>query len=168
MAKKDPQTQKTALLAGLREVRHAILELASSLAPEQREEVYLGTWSVREMLAHLAGWDAANLRAAGEVQGGELPSFYQHTGKDWSQYNALLVEQYSREDCEELLDLVRSAQQELLAELEALPAEELYRDCSLRAKGWMVTIARLLEAELKDEKEHLEQLRMFVEEGIKS
>jgi hypothetical protein len=32
----------------------------------------MGTWSVREMLAHLAGWDATDRRAVGEVQRGEL------------------------------------------------------------------------------------------------
>jgi hypothetical protein len=39
VAKKDPQTQKNELLAGLREVRQAILKLAAFLTQEQREEV---------------------------------------------------------------------------------------------------------------------------------
>ena len=108
-----------------------------------------------------------NRRAAGEVLRGQLPSFYQHSGQDWSDYNALLVAEYSGEDFNQLLSLVEDTHRTLLVELEAIPAGELYRDLGLRAKGWIVTIARLMEAELKDEKEHYQQLKEFVEEGVK-
>lgn len=75
---------------------------------------------------------------------------------------AYLVASYRLEDLEALVNSVRSAQQELLARVVALPPVELYKDRNVRFKGYKITIARLLEAELKDGREHLAQLEAFV------
>ena len=41
--------------------RRKILDAASSPSPEQQDEVFLGIWSVKDPLAHLAGWDVTNI-----------------------------------------------------------------------------------------------------------
>ena len=68
-----------------------ILSLVSSLSKVKRDDIYVGKWSSREMLAHLVGWDETNIRAANEIMTERLPSFYEHMNKDWAKYNAKLV-----------------------------------------------------------------------------
>jgi hypothetical protein len=168
MAKLSDDEQKAVLLGKLRTVRERILALASSLPEEKHHESYLGTWSVMEMLAHLAGWDQTNAASAREILAGELPAFYEHAGGDWAEYNAMLVARYSKEDLSDAISLVRATHAKMLEDVEGIPADELLKDRGIRAKGWKVTIARLLEAELQDEEKHLLQLKAFAEEGIKS
>lgn len=168
MKKSVHDEKKSDLIAGLRNVRERILALASSMQQSQRDEVYVGTWALKEMLAHLAGWDETNIAAVGEVLAGELPSFYDHSGKDWAGYNAKLVTEYSKDNYEDLLLLVRNTHSKLITLIEDLPVGELWKDRGIRAKGWKVTIGRLLEAELQDEEEHFSQLKHFVQDGVKS
>jgi len=161
----DPDERKTELIAGLQDVRERILALASTLSESNQEAVYLGIWSSKELLAHLAGWDETNLSAAREVLTGQIPSFYEHHNKDWSAYNARLVSKYGRDSFAELVALVRETHGRLIAFIRDLPASELWNDSGIRARGWKVTIGRLLEAERKDEEAHYGQLKRFVETG---
>lgn len=43
------------------ETRRNSLDAASSPSPERQDEVFLGIWSVKDLLAHLAGWDVTNI-----------------------------------------------------------------------------------------------------------
>ena len=98
-----------------------------------------------------------------DILAGELPGFYAYYDRDWATYNAKLVTEYGRENFEELVELLRKTHGRLLAALEDLPEEELWKDRGIRAKGWKVTIGRLLEVERDDEEKHYLQLKEFVE-----
>ena len=157
------ESNKDELLSALTETRTAILQAASQLSPEAQDTVFLGIWSVKELIVHLAGWDFTNLEAAKDIQAGKLPEFYAHYDKDWKTYNAALVAKYKRDNFEELLALARDSQGQLIAYLESLPAEIFEYDFGVRSgRGTRVTIVRLLQAELKDEQEHLEQVQEFM------
>jgi hypothetical protein len=155
------ETKKTEVMDGLRAVRGQILAAAASLTPEKQAQVFLGTWTIYDLLAHLAGWDYANLDACGAVLEGRLPAFYAHYDRDWGRYNALLVEQYRRDDLESQLALVGQSHQKLLAHLETVPPSDFIKDTGVRFHGWRVTIEKLLRAELSDEAKHLEQIAAF-------
>ena len=156
------QTSNQELLSAIIETRTAVLQAASQLSLEAQDIVFLGTWSVKDLIAHLIGWDFANLAAAKDIQAGKLPEFYAHYDKDWKTYNAALVAKYKRDDFEELLALARDSQGQLIAYLESIPTENIEKDFGVRTgRNYKVTIARLLQAELKDGQEHLEQIREF-------
>ena len=156
------QTTKRELLSAVLETRTAVLQAASQLSPTAQDTVFLGIWSVKDLIAHLIGWDFTNLAAAKDIQAGKLPEFYAHYDKDWKTFNAELVAKYKRDDFEELLALARDSQGQLIAYLESLPAEAFEKDFGVRTgRNYKVTIARLLQAELKDGQEHLEQIRDF-------
>ena len=57
------QARKDALIANLAEARKNILNAASALPAKQRDEIFLGSWSVKDLLAHLIGWDYTNIQA---------------------------------------------------------------------------------------------------------
>jgi hypothetical protein len=155
------EAKKEAIISGLIEARRCILTAASDLPVGKQEEVFLGVWSVKELLAHLVGWDYTNIEAAKEIQENELPSFYGQRDRGWRSYNAKLVRAYRRDDFGELVSLVEESHRELTEYLRGVPAEEFDKDRGIRAGRWKVTIARLLEAEIKDEWEHCRQVREF-------
>jgi len=62
------QVLKDQVLSDLIQARQMILGAASSLSSAQQDEVFLTLWSVRDMLAHLVGWDYANLEAVRAIR----------------------------------------------------------------------------------------------------
>ena len=155
------QQKKEQLLSELLEVRRKILDIACALPLEKQKIAYLGEWDIYDLLAHLAGWDFTNIQAAEQIQSGNVPEFYQYRSPDWKAYNAQLVAKYRQDDLETQVNFVRAAQQKLLEAMAALPPMEIYKDRGIRVRNYKVTIARLLEAELKDEIVHLAQLETF-------
>jgi len=152
--------KKQELLSAVIETRTAVLQAASGLSSTAQDTVFLGIWSVKDLIAHLIGWDFTNLATAKDIQAGKLPEFYAHEDKDWKTFNAELVAKYKRDDFEELLALSRDSQGQLIGYLESLPAEAFEKDFGVRTgRNYKVTIARLLQAELKDGQEHLEQIQ---------
>lgn len=161
-----PETFKRELLSAVIETRAALLHAASQLPLEAQDTVFLGIWSVVDLIAHLIGWDFANLAAAKDIQSGKLPEFYAHYDKDWKTFNANLVAKYKRDDFDELLALARDSQGQLIEYLESIPTENFEKDFGVRTRrNYKVTIARLMQAELKDGQEHLEQIRGFAAKG---
>jgi hypothetical protein len=156
------QAKKDKVIAELVEARRKIFDVASYLPPEKQGEVFLGIWSVKDLLAHLVGWDFTNLAAVQEILAGQLPSFYAHHDRDWRTFNAGLVAKYKRDDFAALLSLVQGSHQRLVDFLGPVPAEEFSRDRGLRFRGYKVTIVRLLQAEASDEEVHCKQIQAWL------
>jgi len=155
------QAKKDKVIAALVEARQKILDAVAALPPAKQDEVFLGVWSVRDLLAHLVGWDDANLAAVQEILAGQLPSFYAHHDRDWRTFNAGLVAKY-RQEMAALLALMQDSHQRLVDFLRTVPAEEFDRDKGLRFRGYKVTIARLLQAEASDEEVHYKQIQAWL------
>jgi hypothetical protein len=152
-------TLKDRLIAGLVTARQNILDQLPALSLPQQDQVFLGEWSVKEILAHLIGWDHTYIAAVQDLQAAELPSFYAAYDADWQSYNRNLVHQYRVGEWSELLTAARRAHEQLVDYLRTLPDEEFGQDWGVRYGGTPVTIASLVEAEIKDEREHLRQIR---------
>ena len=159
------EARKDAIIARLIEARACILAAVSSLPTDRQDDVFLGVWSVKDLLAHLVGWDFANIEAAEAVLAGSLPSFYAHRDRGWRTYNAGLVARYRQDDLAALVRSVEQSHQALIAFLSKVDSEAFDRDMGLRAGRFKVTIARLLDAEAQDELTHCRQVRAFVERG---
>jgi hypothetical protein len=155
------QAEKDEIISGLVETRRRILDVASCLPPEKQDEVFLGVWSVKDLLAHLVGWDFTNTEAAREILAGEVPNFYSYYDRDWKSYNARLVVEYKRDNFAYLLSSVEDSHQRLIDFLKTIPAEEFDKERGVRFKRYKVTIARLLQAEIDDEKVHHVQIKEF-------
>jgi uncharacterized damage-inducible protein DinB len=152
---------KRQVINGLVDVRERIMAAASALSPEQQGEVFLGVWSVKDLLAHLVGWDYANVEAVDAILADRMPAFYAHHDSGWKTFNAELVATYRRDDMDELIRSMRESHGQLVERLQALPDEDFARDRGLRAGRYRVTIARLMRVELSDERKHLEQIQSF-------
>jgi hypothetical protein len=155
----EAQAQKDALIASLVRARAKILAEARLLSPAQQDEVFLGEWSVKELLAHLAGWDDTNRRAVQEILAGQKPSFWQYLDRDWQSYNARLVAEYKRDDFAELLAVVEASHRRLIDYLQTVPADAYVKKRQ---------IASLLRTEIEDEEEHHGQVKAFRESITRS
>ncbi len=151
--------KKDETVSGLIEARRRIVDAASALPREKQDEVFLGTWSVKDLLAHLVGWDYANIEGVKEIIAGKTPSFFAHWNPDWSAYNARLVKEYKKDDYAELLQSLETSHEALINFLRLLPEEEFEKDHGVRSPGGRpVTVANTLQAEIDDEREHYEQI----------
>jgi hypothetical protein len=159
----SPEEKKSKLLNQLLDVRGRILAKASRLPVDYADEVFLGTWSIMDLLAHLVGWDKTNLDAAKSILKGELPSFYAHYDRNWATYNAELVAKYRQDDLQEMIAKTKDAHRELMQFLKSIPASEMYKDRGIRVKGYKVTLARLLQVEKEDEEQHFQEISAFVD-----
>ena len=157
-----PEAKKQQLIADLTGARHEVLAAATALPPEEQDTPFLGTWSAHDIVAHLIGWDYANLEAIEAIRAGRLPAFYDHHDRDWRTFNAGLVAQHRQETLEATVALAQASHRALLAALAALPAEDVSRDYGVRSSGRRrVTVAMLLGVEARDEHKHAAQIQEF-------
>ena len=153
--------RKNQILTALVETRQKILAEALKLSDEQQDEVFLGIWSMRDLLAHLIGWDHTNLDAVKSILDRRVPAFYDHHDRDWKTYNAMLVRKYKKGTARDLLARAKDSQTKWIAFLQTVPPDNFNKDFGVRFRGYKVTVQRLLEAEVKDEETHLQQITSF-------
>jgi hypothetical protein len=156
------EVNKRALIIRFTGGRKNLFTLAGQIPISLQDQVFLGAWSIRDILAHLIGWDYSNLEAVQAIASSRLPAFYEFIDKDWQTYNARLVNIYKKGDVPDLVQVGQASQKNLVDRLSDLSAKELYKDHGVRYRGYKVIIARLIEAETRDEIVHLEQIRSFV------
>lgn len=155
-------TKKVQIIAGLIEARKRILDVATALNPTQHDEVFLGVWSVKDLLAHLVGWDYTNIEAVKEIRAGHNPSCFAQWNPNWAAYNARLVEQYKRDDVTDLLTALDQSHRALMDYLESVYTDDFERDFGVRSpRGRVMTVAYHLQAQIEDEREHYEQIKTF-------
>lgn len=155
------EERKTAVIQEIIEARKSILELIRPLELSQWREIFLGEWSLIDLVAHLIGWDQTNLQAVQELRESRLPEFYSHIDRDWRSYNAVLVSRHRSEDVPALMNYAIDSHARLVEFIQTIDAPEFDHDWGVRYKGYRVTITRLLEAEAGDEKEHARQINTY-------
>jgi C_GCAxxG_C_C family probable redox protein len=154
---------KAEILSGLIQVRKEIVESITCLPSERQAQVFLGDWSLKDLLAHFAGWDYANREAIQALLEQRLPAFYTLYDKDWRSLNAQWVETYRNETFEALLRITTISHQALMDTLVGVSEAAFNQDFGVRFKGYRVTIRRLLEAELEEEGVHFKQILSFLD-----
>ena len=161
MRTKSQILRKAQVLADLVEARQNILAEASTLSEAEQDQVFLGIWSVKDLLAHLIGWDKTNLDAVKGVMKGDVPYFYKYRDPDWRTYNALLVKKNKKDSMWELIATAKDSHEKLIRFLQTIPPEHFNKDFGVRYRGYKVTIQRLLDSEAKDEQVHYKQITDF-------
>jgi hypothetical protein len=153
--------RKDQILSALVEIRQSVLTEVSKLSEAEQDQVFLGIWSVKDILAHFIGWDKTHLLAVRSVLKGELPTFYKYRDHEWQTYNPMLVKKYKKGSFQELLAEAKNSQDKLMKYLQTIPPEYFNKDFGVRFRRYKVTIQRLLEAEREDEQTHYHQVIDF-------
>ena len=161
MTSKSQIIRKEQVLSNLIEARQNVLKEALKRSEAEQDQVFLGIWSIKDLVAHLIGWDKTNLEAAKSVLKAQVPAFYEHRDPDWRAYNAILVRKHKKGSTQELIAAAKKSQEKLLEFLQTIPPEYFNKDFGVRFRGYKVTIQRLLEAETQDEQTHAKQITDF-------
>ena len=157
--RKTKEDRKREIIDELVQARHGLVDAIVVLPPERVDEIFIGEWTVKDLVAHLVGWDLTNLAAIREILDGEYPSFFQFYDKDWRSYNASLVKQYKIEPFPDLIAEVQDSHHQLVTFLEALPPEQVINGKARSLSGRTMSIRSLLRFEVRDEQEHTRQVQ---------
>jgi len=163
--RKTDDDRKDELIEALLAARQDVLHAVGHIPPGQEDQPCIGSWSVKDLLAHLIGWDHTNLEAVQQILTGDRPRFFQYFDKDWQTYNARLVSLYRKDSIEALLADAGESHQKLAAFLQSLSAQQVLNGRSSPEHGRSVSIRSLLRAEAKDEQAHAGQVRAFFEKA---
>jgi hypothetical protein len=109
------------LLHRLDETRLKIEELLPKIDP--KKEIYPG-WTIKDMLAHITGWDDATIDSLRAHVAGRAPAVPANRGID--EYNARTVTSRQNLDYEHILKEWRLTRQVLHTILEEMPDEKLF------------------------------------------
>jgi len=125
----------------------------------------LREWSIKDLLAHLVGWDYTNIEAVREIRDGRNPSCFQHWNPNWAAYNARLVQEHKQKQMADMLDALRKSHDALMSYLDSVPVADFEKDFGIRSpRGQNITVAYHLQAEIDDEREHCQQIKTFAAE----
>lgn len=129
----DMPDRKAALLARIEEEWQKLLALTEAMPPEIMERPgAVGSWSVKDLLGHIATWEEESLRALkGLLRGEDVPVYPK--AAEIRRFNAREVERRRGKTLEEVREEFLQAHRELMAFLEGLPGDlflprgDLYR-----------------------------------------
>ena len=119
----DESTPKGELLLEAAREYKALHEALHGLNEEQMAEVWLGTWSVKEIVAHMSGWHRELLPVLERLARGERPVPEGVSYDDVDAWNArFAATAHGREVAELLLELDRS-HEDFMQAADRVPAE---------------------------------------------
>ena len=136
-------------------------EFARSVASLD-EGLYLstqGSWSPRDIVAHLVGWNRYIIEGSKQIMKKELPFYDKNPGKNYSKVNAGIVREYPSEDRAELLEELRTSALELKQFLQTLEHSQWGRDYGVRHRGETITIRDTVEELIADYDHHRKQIK---------
>jgi hypothetical protein len=111
----------------LREADEAFAELHRAIAgltEEQMLRVWLGTWSIREILVHISAWHRVAVPAFAHVGRGE-PPYPKGTYDDFDAWNARFVTEKAGVKLAAVLAELDASHTAFMAAARALPAQHL-------------------------------------------
>ncbi len=111
-----------------RAARAELLTAMDALTAEQRQERWFGTWSLREIVAHIAAWQDGFAIAIEQMLAGERPVIpgFEPTGDDTEatdRFNATAAQRAEGQSWEALLGALRVARERHEAVLNRIAAE---------------------------------------------
>ncbi|MGH7353530.1 MAG: ClbS/DfsB family four-helix bundle protein [Candidatus Rokuibacteriota bacterium] len=125
MRDKDELLSRTSEAFG--ELRSAI----AGLDEDRMRRVWLGTWGVRDILAHISGWHREMIPALGRVARGEAP-YPQGAYDDFDAWNARFATAKRAAKTSEILDDLEASHRDFVAAAAALADEHLEPDATAR------------------------------------
>jgi hypothetical protein len=142
------------------QLEHCTKTFAGSLAALD-ERLFLSKvsgWTVRDILAHLIGWNRHIVRGSQQILSGELPFYDVDPGPDYSTVNAALVREYGDVDRATLLASLAASTGELTEFLRAIDPGEWDRDFGVRHDGETLTVKGTVDDLIADYDHHRRQL----------
>jgi hypothetical protein len=115
--------------------------------------------TVRDIVAHLVGWNGLMIEASISIMEGNTPSYFADAKNDYSNINAGFMAKYSSQSKLELLAELESTKEKFEAFILSLPAEELTADHNVKHySGEPATVARIIHSLAGDYQYHAREI----------
>jgi uncharacterized damage-inducible protein DinB len=142
---------KSVLLARLGAGREQLLTQLTGLDESAFADEVIGDWTLKDLLAHISGWDRWELQSAQHVLNGQTPDLTPARGVDG--YNAQVVAAWRNCATAELLDELHAARAEWVAILDELPLRAFD---TAQTDSW--NVAQQVRIEWQHDAEHAAQI----------
>ncbi len=153
---------KQALLRRLDAARGGLEKLLPGIDPHK--EIYTG-WTIRELLAHITGWDDATIASLRAHLAGQEPATPADRGIE--EYNKGTVSTREDLDLDHVLKEFRQTRQELRQLLLDMP-EEAFTSKLVVPWGETGTVTQLIEVFVGHEEEHTEAIHKWLRQPDRS
>lgn len=114
-------SDRTTLLREADEAFDVLRRAIDGLGEEAMGRVWLGTWSVREILIHISGWHREAIPAFARIAGGETAPYPAGTYDDFDVWNARFVERKTGVKVADVLTELDASHRDFVAAAAALP-----------------------------------------------
>jgi hypothetical protein len=149
--------EKQALLQKLENARAELEDMLPRVDPAK--EIYPG-WTIRQFLAHMTGWDDANIASLRAHAAGHVPATPADLGIN--AYNAQTVTSRQDLDLEHITKEWRLTRRTLRTIVDEM-AEEKFKQPLIVPWGGTGTVTSLLEVFIEHEEEHAGDLKRWLE-----
>ncbi|HJW89593.1 MAG TPA: DinB family protein [Anaerolineales bacterium] len=134
--------------------------------PEARFLEKMSGWSLRDVSAHLIGWNRYILDGCRAISAGLAPSYHADAPNDYRHINAEFVSLYAATDRQALMEELDATLKTLLEYLRGLAAADWEADHGIEYyRGGRATIASSVESLARDYHEHAEEIEAWAKAG---
>ncbi len=123
--KPSTPTSKDELLSAAAREYKALHDALQGLNEAQLDEIWLGTWSAKDIVAHIAGWQREMVPVLERLARGERPIREGVSYEDVDAWNARFVAARARASVADLLLELDRSHEAMLRAASAVPAERL-------------------------------------------
>jgi hypothetical protein len=127
----------------------------------------IDSWAVRDIVAHLIGWNRHTIEGCQQIRKREIPFYFIDAVNDFSKINEVSVQKYDSKNKQKLIDELETSFQELRQFLLTLTPIEWEADYGVRYKGAIITIKNTINELVNDYILHRQQINGWAK-GIKS
>ena len=139
-----------------KKAREKFLEAVNRFPEGKRIVKLFGTWSIKDMLAHIVGWECLSVEKVRAIKNRQLPEWIEDVDKQ----NAKVVKEFENKDWSEVYAALIKSGNEMIQEYESLPAELCVKQAGPNLK---YTPQRFLEQETKHYQEnHLQKIEHYL------
>lgn len=144
------------LIEDFKKARLALIQALDSFPKDKREEVLFGSWTIKDIAAHISGWNIIGTKAVRNLKQGKTPPW----AGSVAQFNRRNVKKRKNWSWEKVYEELVRVSKEFTEEYEGLP-KELWEKRYWSNRSF--TPKKIFEIELKHYKNgHLPQIVKFI------
>lgn len=145
------------LVTELSTARENVINTVNKIDPKKADEVILGTWNLKDIIAHLSGWANHQIAVLRAIKSNKTPSDYGNV----DEYNCQSTESRKNKSWEEIYKEFKEKSGQLVKEYESLT------DINWKQLIWpnrKTTPEKFVKIEIKHYQEtHLPQIKKLLE-----
>jgi len=144
------------LIKNYKKARKVFIDVISLFPENKRLAVIFGSWSLKDIMAHIIGWERLSIEKVKAVKNGNLPKWIDNVEKQ----NIKIVDKYKNKSWSGVYEELIKSGNEMIREYESLPVDLWTKQAGPNPQ---YTPQRFLEQETKHyQSSHLQKIEHFL------